>query len=45
MQQADGVGNAIGHLSHGKAPIETEAVATEITPCVLLKADGMEGTA
>ena len=39
---ADRIGNALGHGSHGEAPVETEAVATEVAPGVLVEIEGVE---
>ncbi len=42
---AGGIGNALGHRSHRKAPVETEAVAAQVSPRILVKVEGMEGAA
>ena len=42
---ADRIRAALSHFSHGKPPVEAEAVATQIAPGVLVKVEGVKGAA
>jgi|LauGreDrversion4_2_1035121.scaffolds.fasta_scaffold585038_1 hypothetical protein len=42
---ADRISDPIGHLSHGKASVEAEAVTTQIATGILVEIKGVEGAA
>ena len=42
---ADRISDPIGHLRHGKASVEAEAVTTQVAPGVLVEIKGVEGAA
>jgi hypothetical protein len=39
---ANRIRDALGHRNYGKAPVEAEAVATEMAPRLLVKVEGID---